>query len=144
VAELRFTFDSENRDKEHFFVQLRQFAVENQWLPAIANEVELILEEWLTNVRDYGLSQQPNQEIRLKLESRGDLVEVEIIDNGLPFDPTQRPDPDVTLPAEERPIGGLGIFMMKKLSKKLRYERNGQWNRVVIEKDLTKPVLTKK
>jgi hypothetical protein len=53
----------------------------------------------------------------------------------------ERPDPDLTLPVEERPIGGLGIYMIKKLSNKMLSERRNGRNVLVIEKDLTRPVL---
>ena len=141
MAELRFTF-SESQNKEQFAAQLRRFAGENSWLPAITNEVELICEEWLTNIRNYGVT--ANLQIRAGITARNDLAEIEVIDNGIPFDPTRHKDPDLNVPAEQRPIGGLGIFMMKKLSRSMRYERQGEWNRLVIEKDLTKPVLTLK
>ena len=50
-----------------------------------------------------------------------------LIDTGVPYDPLQKPDPDVTLPAEERQIGGLGIYMVKKSMDGMEYEyRNGQ------------------
>ena len=48
-------------------------------------------------------------------------------DSGMPFDPLAKEDPDVTLPAEERQIGGLGIYMTKKAMDEMRYEyTNGQ------------------
>jgi serine/threonine-protein kinase RsbW len=144
VAELRFTFDPKEQKKEDFFVELRRFAAENQWLPQIANEVELIFEEWLTNVLDYGLRKQGSPQIRITIRAEGGRVQMEIRDNGVAFDPTQQKDPDVHAPAEERPIGGLGIFMMKKLSKAMRYERVEDWNRLLIEKNLLKPILSPK
>ena len=140
MAELHFTF-SGSEDNQRFLERLRTFAGENSWSPAITNEVELIFEEWLTNVRDYGLTLQPHPEIRVTVRSRGDLAEIEVMDNGIAFDPTRQKDPDVTLPVEERAIGGLGIFMMKKLSRSMQYERIDDWNRLLIEKDLTKSVL---
>ena len=143
MAELRFRFDSEHQ-KEQFFIELRRFAAETGWLPGIANEVELILEEWLTNIQSYGLVGNPNPQIHVTVQSEGGSASLEITDNGVAFDPTQRKDPDLSVPVEERPIGGLGIFMMKKLSRGMRYERKGEWNRLVIEKDLLKTVLTPK
>jgi len=57
-------------------------------------------------------------------------------DRGVPFDPLAKPDPDVTLPAEERDIGGLGIYMTKKLMDAVGYEyQNGQ-NVLRMEKSL--------
>lgn len=144
MADLRFTFDSKGSEREQFFAELRRFAVENGWLPAIANEVELIFEEWLTNISSYGFTAQPDPKIHIRIQAERDHARLEVSDNGTTFDPTRRKDPDLSIPAEQRPIGGLGIFMMKKLSRNMVYERVGDWNRLVIEKDLVTPVLSPK
>lgn len=53
--------------------------------------------------------------------------ELPILDSGVPYDPLAKEDPDITLPAEKRQIGGLGIFMVKKSMDEVRYRReNGQ------------------
>jgi anti-sigma regulatory factor (Ser/Thr protein kinase) len=95
-------------------------------------------------VHQYGLVGNPDPEIRVVAREEAELARLEIMDNGSAFDPTQKKDPDLSIPVEERPIGGLGIFMIKKLSRSMLYERQGEWNRLVILKDLTKPVLTPK
>ncbi len=52
---------------------------------------------------------------------------ITFIDNGIPFDPLTKADPDITLPAEERGIGGLGVYMVKKTMDDISYEYiNGQ------------------
>jgi anti-sigma regulatory factor (Ser/Thr protein kinase) len=144
VAELSFTFVFKASGKDQFFTKLRSFAAENDWLPAITNEVELILEEWLTNVLDYGLNSRETPQLHVKIRTRGGVAKIEVEDNGIAFDPTLQKDPDLSIPAAKRPIGGLGIFMMKKLSRGIGYERQGEWNRLIIEKDLLKPVLRPK
>jgi sigma-B regulation protein RsbU (phosphoserine phosphatase) len=58
------------------------------------------------------------------------------IDNGKPYDPIKQADPDVTLPAEEREIGGLGIFIVKKTMDSVCYRRNGENNELAITKTL--------
>ena len=54
--------------------------------------------------------------------------------NGIPFDPLDRADPDTTLPAEKRPIGGLGILMVKKMMDKVTYRRENGCNILTIQK----------
>lgn len=58
------------------------------------------------------------------------------IDNGTPYDPLQQKDPDVTLSAEEREVGGLGIFIVKKTMDSVSYRRNGDYNELAITKTL--------
>ena len=58
------------------------------------------------------------------------------IDHGIPYDPLKKDDPDVTLSAEERAIGGLGIFMVKKTMDEITYEYKDGQNILSIRKDL--------
>jgi anti-sigma regulatory factor (Ser/Thr protein kinase) len=62
------------------------------------------------------------------------LVKVVFKDSGVEFDPLAKSDPDVTLPAKKRAIGGLGIFMTKKLMDSVSYERVNDKNVLTIEK----------
>jgi len=138
-----FSFESRNPagEKERFFSELRQFAVDSGWSPAISNEVELVIEEWWTNLISYGLVGQPHPLIKVCVNTNSRSVILEIEDNGMPFDPTLRPGPDLSLPLEQRPIGGLGIYMIKKLTRQMHSERRAGRNILRIEKDLTRPVL---
>ena len=63
----------------------------------------------------------------MRVELIPNSVSITFIDHGIPYDPLKKADPDVTLSAEERNIGGLGVFLTKKLTDDVRYEyRNGQ------------------
>ena len=57
-------------------------------------------------------------------------------DAGKPFDPTLVPDADVTLPAEERRIGGLGIFLIRQIMDSVEYRRNGERNVLIMSKTI--------
>lgn len=59
-------------------------------------------------------------------------LRVKFCDNGKPFDPTGAGDPDVTLPAEKRSIGGLGIFMVRRMTSSMRYEYRDGWNMLTL------------
>ena len=59
---------------------------------------------------------------------------IQFTDTGIPFNPLAKADPDVTLPAEQREIGGLGIFMVKKTMDEILYQRDGQKNILTITK----------
>ena len=58
---------------------------------------------------------------------------IRFLDNGSPYDPTAQPEPDTTLSAEERELGGLGIFMVKKSMDRVSYEYTQGWNILTIE-----------
>ena len=67
-------------------------------------------------------------------ETAGRVLAVTFIDQGTPYNPLEKQDPDVTLSAEDRPIGGLGIFMVKKSMDEVRYEYRDGSNVLCIRK----------
>jgi serine/threonine-protein kinase RsbW len=138
-----FRFDSSDpaRDRTRFFSELRAFGQSCGWSQPIANEIELILEEWWTNLISYAFAGNVHPLAKVEITSAQDIARIQIMDNGVAFDPAARADPDLTLSPEERPIGGLGIYLMKKLSNSLKSERKDDRNILQIEKDLNHPVL---
>ncbi len=76
--------------------------------------VELSVEEAVTNVCRHAYRDEPG-DVTVRLHESPGQVVIEVEDEGPPFDPLARPDPDVTLPIEERGIGGLGIFLIRKM-----------------------------
>lgn len=90
----------------------------------LTNKVQISADEIFSNIVRYSNA----SEVKLSLEKTDAGLEVEFSDNGDAFDPTVRKDPDVTLSAEQREIGGLGIFMVRKMTSDLRYEYKDGWN----------------
>ena len=68
-------------------------------------------------------------------ESAG--VSIQITDSGIPFNPLEKEDPDVDAPVSERQIGGLGIFLVKKVMDTISYRREGDLNVIYLEKNLS-------
>src|SRR5262245_53681056 len=71
--------------------------------------INLVLDEVVTNVIDYGFDEAGGHEIRVTLAREGDALTIEVDDDARAFDPLAAPPPDLNLPLEERPVGGLGI-----------------------------------
>ena len=90
-------------------------------------KIVLAAEEIFVNIASYAYpSGKGNARITMRYPADGG-VEITFADSGIPFDPFLREDPDTTLSAEERKIGGLGIFMVKKSMDEVSYEyRDGQ------------------
>jgi len=98
--------------------------------------LQIVVEELVTNVIDYGAVPAGQHAATVELSSdEGELV-MRIRDRGREYNPLLREDPDTTLPAEERPIGGLGIHFCKKLTDSQTYERDGEWNVLTLRKKL--------
>jgi serine/threonine-protein kinase RsbW len=90
-------------------------------------KIELALEEALVNICNYSYPQKPgNAQISCKQNNSRFIIE--IIDSGIPFDMTSLPLPDLPSSVEERKIGGLGIFLIKKMVDEVRYRREGSLN----------------
>ena len=70
----------------------------------------------------YAYPGKTGQDIRIQAHTEGHSLLLTLTDSGIPFDPTKVKSADVTLPAEERPIGGLGIFLIKSLMTEMRYQ----------------------
>lgn len=90
----------------------------------IAGDLVLAVNEAVTNTLLHGYNEQPGMVV-LCVEADGRDLFVRLIDDAPPFDPTLVPPPDITLPLEDRPLGGLGIHMMRQLSDDLTYRLTG-------------------
>ena len=95
--------------------------------PRAAMHVALTLDELLTNAAMHGGA--PGQAAEVRLEVHPDRVGVEIIDPAAVYDPRSAPKPDVGASLEDRPIGGLGVHLVMKLSRDLTWARDNDRNR---------------
>lgn len=91
-------------------------------------QLTVAAEEIFVNIAHYAYAPGTGEAtVRLEITDEPAAVHVIFLDRGVPFDPLAKPDPDVSLSAEERGIGGLGIYMVKKSMDEVRYEyRDGQ------------------
>ena len=91
-------------------------------------QISVATEEVYVNIASYAYAPGSGMAtIRLELTQEPAVV-LTFIDSGVAFNPLEKEDPNVNLPAEERQIGGLGIFMTKKTMDEVRYERAGDRN----------------
>jgi len=101
------------------------FLHQQQVEPRAASHVALIVEEVLTNIGTHG--QCADKPVRIALTVDPERVTGEIVDSGIPFDPRDAPEPDLAQSAGERPVGGLGLFLVRRFSSALEYaSRNGE------------------
>jgi anti-sigma regulatory factor (Ser/Thr protein kinase) len=99
--------------------------------------LQIVVEELVTNVIDYGDVPPGEHAVRVDLSAdNGELV-IRLTDRGKEYNPLLREDPDVTLPAEKRPIGGLGVHFCKKLTDAQEYARRDGNNVLVLRKKLS-------
>lgn len=96
----------------------------------------LVMEEALTNIMLYAFDDNNKHIIKIFFKKSDDGFSITIVDDGKEYDPTSKPDPDITLPAEQREIGGLGIFLIKKIMDQVRYQRNNDRNYLILNKKM--------
>ncbi|HEY5511116.1 MAG TPA: ATP-binding protein [Prolixibacteraceae bacterium] len=116
------------------------------WLEELGEEWELpmslvfslnlALEEALTNTIMYGYGDECQHSIEIHFSKSGQELKISIIDDGLAYNPTTKPDPDITLSVEDRPIGGLGIFLIKKIMDTVEYQRIENKNHLMLTKNI--------
>ena len=104
----------------------------------IQMQLDVAVEEIFVNICHYAYTPETGDAtIRAHIIDDGRTIEVTFIDSGIPFDPLAKPDPDVTLPAAERKIGGLGIYMVKKSMDNVEYTHTNGQNILTIRKHLS-------
>ena len=92
-------------------------------------QIDVAVEEIFVNVASYAYEgKEGNCRIQVDADPSKCYVTITFIDEGIPYNPLAKEDPDVTLSAEEREIGGLGIFIVKKSMDKTAYERKDNKN----------------
>lgn len=96
--------------------------------------VSLAIEELVTNCIKYGYDDAGTHTIAIVLTVDHQALTILVIDDGHAFDPLATPPPDLSLDIEDRPIGGLGIHLLRQLSDDVRYERRDGTNRLTLIK----------
>lgn len=100
-------------------------------------QLDIAVEEIFVNIAHYAYAPETGKAM-VRIETLADppSVDITFIDNGVPYDPLAKADPDITLSAEERQIGGLGIFMVKKSMDDVKYEYLDGHNILTLKKGL--------
>lgn len=114
----------------------------NNWgqhigLPADAiPRIIICLDELFTNIVSYGFDDDLDHIIEFTLNGDSNLVVIDIEDNGLPFNPLEKVDPDFPENVESAKIGGLGIMIIRKLMDSVSYEREDGRNKLTMRKNI--------
>ena len=102
----------------------------------IALNLNLVLEELVTNIIFYGYEDKDEHEININLSYKNNTIKVQIEDDGRQFDPLQVPEPDIEKTVEDRKIGGLGIHFVRTIMDDVNYLRLGNKNRLTMTKHI--------
>ena len=98
-------------------------------------QIDVAIEEIFVNIAHYAYpGGEGNAVIEVEADSSAKNVLIVFEDNGIPYNPLEKEDPDISLSADDRPVGGLGIFMVKKTMDGMSYEYKDNRNRLTIVK----------
>jgi serine/threonine-protein kinase RsbW len=131
-------FVIENQIGELSFLAEKIEKIAEEWeiSPALAMNMNLVIEEALSNIIFYAFTDKNKHEIKVSVSVDKNILTIKITDDGIPFNPLKHEQPDITLPAEERPVGGLGIFLMSQIMDKMHYNRKENENILTLKKKI--------
>ena len=92
------------------------------------DDIVLIVEEIIANAIDHGFPADGCGEVSARISADAQRLQLELSDSGRPFNPLAHPEPDLDLDILDRPIGGLGIHLVRELSESVYYRRDGDRN----------------
>ena len=104
--------------------------------PDLIFNLNLALEEAVTNVILYAYPKEEQKDIFISANMSDNILIFVLTDSGKEFDPTKVPDADITLSAEEREIGGLGVFLIRQIMDTVEYQRIDEKNVLSMSKQL--------
>jgi anti-sigma regulatory factor (Ser/Thr protein kinase) len=121
----------------HLFIEYAlDFAEDSGLESSDILRLELAIEESVVNIINYSFPDRTG-EIIMTCENRNNNIIIKIIDDGIPFNPLEKEDPDITAPVENRKIGGLGIFLVKNIMDDIKYEYRDHNNVLTLIKNIT-------
>ena len=134
-ANLTLNMEAQLNDIERIQAAVSILSQAERWPPELLYQIELVLEEIGTNIIKYGQDGDRETEIQITLTSDSKSLIMEIVDTGKPFDPFgEAPPPDLKSEVPNRPIGGLGVYLVQQLMDEASYRREDGMNKVTLVK----------
>lgn len=129
--------DNDIQEVARVIDRIELFCDEENIMPSQGLRFCLALDELITNILSYGLTDRKDGKITLVVDHKDGALHAEIADNGPPFDPFAVETPVPLGSVEERKVGGLGITLVKAVMDRLEYRRDGDLNRLNIAMKLS-------
>ena len=134
-ANLTLNMEAQLNEIERIQTAVKILSQAERWPPELLFQIELVLEEIGTNIIKYGQNGEREMEIQITLTSGSKSLTMEVVDTGKPFDPfAEAPPPDLKSGIPDRPIGGLGVYLVQQLVDEASYRREDGMNKVTLVK----------
>ncbi len=135
MKEITLDATLENIEKVNTFIN--EMLEESDCSPKAQIQIDIALDELVSNVVRYAYGDSIGKlTVIAGLCDNPDIFKITFIDSGLPYNPLEKDDPDVTMSADDRQIGGLGIFMVKKTMDNIEYKYENNQNILSIYKTI--------
>lgn len=131
-----FVIENQVEELTSLAEKIEEMAEEWELSQALAMNINLVVEEAVSNVIFYAFDDSNKHEIIISVTLNNNLLTIEITDSGKPFNPLLQQQPDIDLPAEERPVGGLGIFLISQIMDEMNYARQKDQNILTLKKSI--------
>jgi sigma-B regulation protein RsbU (phosphoserine phosphatase) len=136
-ALLELTLANRTAELQRLASEVERFAQSHRIPDTDLQALSLALDEVITNVIGYGYDDQGPHEILVRLTLANGRMSAEVEDDGRPFNPLTAPHPDLTSSVEDRPVGGLGIHLVRSLMEQVDYRRESGKNHLIMSKRLS-------
>ncbi|MFH0802787.1 MAG: ATP-binding protein [bacterium] len=131
-----FTINNKISEIKKISKALTAFGEENRLPAQVICDAHLALEEIVVNIISYGFKDGDKHSIAINFELDGRELILEVQDEAPSFNPLEAPMPDMNTPVEERAVGGLGIYLVRKIMDKVEYHRKGGKNILIMRKTI--------
>ena len=128
-------FSAEDHNLDHVLEFVREKLEENNANIKLIMTIPLAIEEIFVNVAHYAYKGAKG-DFEIDLNFKDDNIIITVEDSGVEFNPLAKEDPDIHLSAEDRKIGGLGIYMVKKIMDNVEYKRENDKNILILTKKI--------
>jgi anti-sigma regulatory factor (Ser/Thr protein kinase) len=133
---MNIEISNELSELERLHQTLADFCRRHGLAAQVARDLNLAVEEIVTNIITHGYADDREHRISVHLSLEQGEVKIDVEDDGRPFNPLEAPAVDTTTPLADRPIGGLGIHLVRKVTDGLEYKRLGDKNIFTLKKNI--------
>ncbi len=114
--------------------ELERYCVNEQLSMKTGLDLNLVLEELVTNIISYGYEDEDEHRIKIDIIREGDTLNVKVVDDGIAFNPLEAPPPHLSENIDDLEPGGLGIHLVRKMTDEAVYNREGDRNILTMKK----------
>jgi serine/threonine-protein kinase RsbW len=137
ASELALSLRNDPAEVASLAARVDEFCAAHAVSPTLTAQLNLALDEAISNIIAYGYDDDGEHAIAVRIAVAHGALIAELVDDGREFDPRQALPPDLAAPLDERPVGGLGIHLVRHLMDEVLYRREGGRNHLVLTKSIT-------